>query len=121
MPVGVPVLQNLKCRVPNRRRARFPVSDGADDIGVGSFGLDLLLNIRDEGVARLRDARSEFCRFLANLLIKRVANKISRNREYTADDDEEERGIGEEDFVVEFDGPTILSLEPICKLYARPK
>ena len=69
------------------------VSDSPDDIGVGSFGLDLLLNIRDKVIVRLRDARSEFCRFLANLLIKRVANKISRNREYTADGDKEERGV----------------------------
>ena len=69
------------------------VSDGADDIRVGSFGLDLLLNIRDKMIVRLRDARSEFCCFFTNLLIKRVARKIARNREYTADGDEEERGV----------------------------
>ena len=84
------------------------VSDGADDIRVGSFGLDLLLNIRDKVIVRLRDARSEFCRFLANLLIKRVANKIICNREYTADGDEEERGVREKDFVVEFNGLKVL-------------
>ena len=92
------------------------VSDGADDIGVGSFGLDLLFDIRNKVIVRLRDARSEFCRFLANLLIKRVANKISRNREYTADGDEEERGVGEKNFVVEFYGLGVLSLEPVWKL-----
>ena len=69
------------------------VSDGADDIRVGSFGLDLLFDIRDEEIVRLRDARSKFRRFLANLFIKRVARKIARNREYTADGDEEERGV----------------------------
>ena len=84
------------------------VSDGADDVRVGSFGLDLLLDVRDKVIVRLRDACPEFCRFLANLLIKRVANKIARNREYTADGDKEERGIGEEDFVMEFDGLVVL-------------
>lgn len=103
-----PVLQNLQCGVSNRRRPCFLVSDGADDIRIGSFGLDLLLNIRDKVIVRLRDARSEFCRFLANLLIKRVANKIARNREYPADGDEEERGVGEEDFVMKFDSLGIL-------------
>ncbi len=85
------------------------VSDGADDVRVGSFGLDFLLNIRGKVIVRLRDARSEFCCFLANLFIKRIANKIAGNREYSADGDEEERGVGEEDFVVEFDGLEALS------------
>ena len=84
------------------------VSDSPDDIGVGSFGFDLLLNICDKVIVRLRDSRSEFCRFFANLLIKRVANKMSRNREYTADGDEEERGVREKNFVVEFDGLVVL-------------
>lgn len=84
------------------------VSDGTDDNRVGSFGLDFLLNIRDKVIVRLRDARSEFCCFLANLLVKRVANKIARNRENSADGDEEERGVGEEDLVVEFDGLGVL-------------
>ena len=52
--------------------------------------------------------RSEFRCFLANLTIKCIANKIARNREYPADGDEEERGVGEEDFVVEFDGLEVL-------------
>lgn len=84
------------------------VSDGADDVRIGSFGFDLLFNIRNKVIVRLRDARPEFRCFLANLLIKRVANKISRNREYTADGDEEERGVREKDFVVEFDGREVL-------------
>ena len=84
------------------------VSDGADDVRIGSFDLDFLLNIRDKVIVCLRDARSKFCRFLANLLVKRVANKIARNREYPADGDEEERGVREEDFVVEFDGLEVL-------------
>ena len=92
------------------------VSDGTDDIGVGSFGLDLLFDIRDEGIARLRDARSEFRRLFADLLVKCGAYKITCNREYPADGDEEERGIGEEDFVVEFYGLGVLSLEPVWKL-----
>ena len=85
------------------------VSDGADDVRIGSFGLDFLLNIRDKVIVCLRDARSEFRCFLANLLVKRVANKIARNREYPADGDEEERGVGEEDLVVEFYGLGVLS------------
>ncbi len=84
------------------------VSDGADDVRVGSFGLDFLLDIRDKVIVRFRDARSEFCCFLANLPIKRVANKIARNREYSADGDEEERGVGEKDFVMEFYGLGVL-------------
>ena len=108
MSIRVPVLKNLQCGVSNRRRPCFLVSDGADDVRIGSFGLDFLLNIRDKVIVRLRDARSKFCRFLANLTIKRVANKIARNREYSADGDEEERGVGEEDFVVEFDGLEVL-------------
>ena len=116
MSIRVPVLQDFQRRVSNRRRPCFLVSDGADDVRVGSFGLDFLLNIRDKVIVRLRDARSEFCCFLANLPIKRVANKIARNRENSADGDEEERGVGEEDFVVEFDGLEVLSLEPVWKL-----
>ena len=108
MPVGVPILQNLQRRISNRRRPCFLVSDGADDVRIGSFGLDFLLNIRDKVIVCLRDARSKFCRFLANLFIKRIANKIARNREYSADGDEEERGVGEEDLVVEFDGLEVL-------------
>ncbi|MDE0042599.1 MAG: hypothetical protein OXT74_11235 [Candidatus Poribacteria bacterium] len=92
------------------------VSDGADDIGVGSFGLDLLLNIRDKMIVRLRDAGSEFCCLFADLLVKCDAYKVTCNGEYTADGDEEERGIGEEDFVVEFYGLGVLSLEPVWKL-----
>ena len=84
------------------------ISDGADDVRIGSFGLDFLLNIRDKVIVRLRDARSEFCCFLANLLVKRVANKIARNREYPADGDKEERGVGEEDLVMEFYGLEVL-------------
>ena len=53
---------------------------------------------------RLRDARSEFRRLFANLLVKCGAYKVTRNPEYPADGDEEERGVREEDFVVEFDG-----------------
>ena len=109
LPVGVPVLQNLQHGVSNRRRPCFLVSDGAHDIGVGSFSLDLLLNVRNQGIVRLRDTSSEFCRFLANLPVKRGAYKITRNREYPADGDEEERRVGEEDFVVEFDGLGVLS------------
>ena len=109
MSIRVPVLQNLQRGVSNRRRPCFLISDGADDVRVGSFGLDFLLDIRDEVIVCLRDARSKFCRFLANLLVKRVANKIARNRENSADGDEEERGVGEEDFVVEFDGLEVLS------------
>ena len=92
------------------------VSDGAYDIRIGSFGLDLFLNIRDKVIVRLRDARSEFCRLFADLLVKCGAYKVTCNREYTADGDEEERGVGEEDFVVEFDGLGVLSLEPVWKL-----
>jgi hypothetical protein len=62
---------------------------------------------------RLRDTSSEFCRFLANLRVKRGAYKITRNGEYPADGDEEERRVGEEDFVVEFYGLIVLSLEPV--------
>lgn len=109
MPVGVPILQYLQRRIPNRRRARFPDSDGADDSRVGSFGLDFLLDIRNEGIACLRDASSEFRRLFVYLPIKRGAYKITRNGEYPADGDEEERRVGEEDFVVEFDGLGVLS------------
>ena len=113
LPVGVPVLQNLQRRVSNRRWPRFSVSDGADDIRVGAFGFELLLDIRNEEVARFRDSSSEVDRFLAYLLVKRGAYKITRNPEDTADGDEEKRGVGEEDFVVEFDGLRVLSLEPV--------
>ena len=88
------------------------MSDGADDIRVGAFGLDLLLDIRDEEIARFRNSSSEVDRFLAYLLVKRGAYKITRNPEYPADGDEEKRGVGEEDFVVKFDGLRVLSMEP---------
>ena len=84
------------------------MSDGADDIRISAFGFELLLDIRNEEVARFRDSSSEVDRFLAYLLVKRGAYKITRNPEDTADGDEEKRGVGEEDFVVEFDGLTVL-------------